>query len=118
MDEWKKWGKRLREHIREKNMNLAKLAEKLELSEATLRSWTNSTRKINLEDFFLLCRTADLDPAVILFGMPIMSQEQRQNMGKLAISILEADPTTAPGYKGLAQGLQRAVMARKKREVI
>lgn len=62
------WGARFREYLRAKESNLAKIAEKMNLAESTLRSWTNGTRDINLSDFLLLCKKADLDPATVLFA--------------------------------------------------
>lgn len=63
-----KWGTRFRQAAFRKGWTLAKLAEKLEMSESGLRSWTNGHRQINLSEYINLCDTAELDPAVILFA--------------------------------------------------
>lgn len=116
-DVWKRWGARFKEHAREKDLNLAKIAELMDLSEPTLRSWTNGNRKINLEDFFALCAAAELNPATILFGMPIMTETQRNAIGQLATSVLEADPAASPNYKGLTKHLKKAAKSRSKQTV-
>lgn len=55
--------------------------------EVTVRSWTNGTRDINLEDFFHLCKKTGLDPAIVLFDAPLMTREQRQRIDALAKSV-------------------------------
>jgi transcriptional regulator with XRE-family HTH domain len=66
--EWKTWGSRFRQQCRDKGLNLAKIAERLDLAESTVRSWTNGTRKINLSDFFRLCGAAGIEPSEVLFA--------------------------------------------------
>lgn len=97
-DAWKLWGRRLRVHLSERGENLGKLAERMidpdsgrVRAESTLRSWTNRNREINLSEFFELCKQAKADPAQILFGQPIMSEEVRKQIGALASSVTEAD---------------------------
>ena len=68
--EWRGWGKRFRAECADRGLNLAMVAERLDLAESTLRSWTNGTREINLADFFRLCNAADVDPKSILFMPP------------------------------------------------
>lgn len=111
---WKTWGKRLKALAKEKGLNLAALAEKLGLAESTVRSWTNGTHNTTLKDFFLLCAAADLDPALVLFGMPIMNPEQRKKIGELAVSILEADPTSSPDYRKMAASFKNAAGKRRR----
>jgi transcriptional regulator with XRE-family HTH domain len=100
-DRWKQWGPRLREHLKKNGSSLAKLAEKMidengdALAESTLRSWTNGNRKVNLADFFELCKKADADPALILFDQPLMSENLKH--GLLAVTAL-MDPTTPPRH--------------------
>jgi transcriptional regulator with XRE-family HTH domain len=65
--EWKTWGPRFRQQCRDKNLNLAKIAERIGLAESTVRSWTNGTREINLSDFFRLCAAAEIEPDEVLF---------------------------------------------------
>jgi transcriptional regulator with XRE-family HTH domain len=62
------WGLRFRQFAKAKELSLAQIAEKLDLSESAVRHWTNGTRDINLSDFLLLCRAAGLDPATVLFA--------------------------------------------------
>ena len=103
-DSWKSWGLRLRNHLKEHKSSLAKLADKMldedgePIAESTLRSWTNGNRKINLEDFFHACKEAGANPAVILFGRPIMSDAMRKEIGDLVVAALEADPSANPDY--------------------
>lgn len=107
VDGWKEWGMRLRAHLREKDRNLAWLALETNLAESTLRSWTNGTREINLSDFFMLCQTAKLDPATILFGHPLMTPEHKRQIGQLAATIIEADPSAAPHYGKLIKSIKK-----------
>ena len=62
------WGRRFRDACKQKGVSLSQVAANLELSESTVRSWTNGVRDINLSDYFRLCDAAGLDPAVILFA--------------------------------------------------
>lgn len=104
VDSWKYWGRRLRVHLKENGENLAKLAERMvdddgkQMAESSLRSWTNGTRKVNLEDFFELCTQAKADPVQILFGRPLMGDQLKSQIGALASSIFGADPAADPDY--------------------
>lgn len=62
------WGVRFRTLAKAKGFNLRQIAEKLEMSESGVRSWTNGQRAINLEDFLALCKAAGIDPAQTLFS--------------------------------------------------
>ena len=62
------WGRRFREGSKRKGLNLRQIAERMDLAESTVRSWTNGNRDINLTDFLKLCEAAGLDPAVTLFA--------------------------------------------------
>lgn len=62
------WGPRFRKHLKSKGLSLGDVAEKLDVAESTVRSWTNGTRDINLTDFVTLCDAAGLDHALILFS--------------------------------------------------
>lgn len=74
------WGARYRQAIKLKGLNLAKVAEKLDIHESTVRSWTNGHRDINLVDFLKLCRAAEVDAWPILFA----------NVDERALALLEA----------------------------
>jgi transcriptional regulator with XRE-family HTH domain len=63
---WQGWGQRFRLACRVNGLTLAQVAEKMDLAESTLRSWTNGTREINLSTFFHLCAAADVSPYAIL----------------------------------------------------
>lgn len=66
---------------------------------STLRSLLNGHREPKVRDFFALCEAAEVpDPAVILFGHPIMSPELKAKIGAFAVEILEADPSVMPSY--------------------
>ena len=107
VEAWKFWGRRLRNHLRESDSNLAELAEKMDKVESTLRSWTNGTRQINLSDFFEACQKAGADPAVMLFGHPIMSESLKKQLGNLAVSVFEADPSANPDYGGMITKIKK-----------
>jgi transcriptional regulator with XRE-family HTH domain len=61
------WGAKYRQAIKLKGLNLASVAEKLGIHEATVRSWTNGHRNINLSDFLTLCKAGGVEPWPILF---------------------------------------------------
>ena len=65
---WQGWGMRYREMVKAKGLTLAKVAEKMDMAESTLRSWTNANRSIKLHLFVRICEAAGLDPAVVLFA--------------------------------------------------
>lgn len=71
---WLEWATRFREHVRDRKLRWAKVAEDAGVSEPTIRSWLNGHRKINLEDFFSLCGAVDADPVRILFGRPLFTK--------------------------------------------
>lgn len=112
--DWTLWGRRLKTHLKEKGENLASLAEKMTLSEATLRSWTNGTRRINLVDFMNACRLAKADPAQILFGKPVLSDDLKKQLGELAVTVLEADPASNPDYETMIAKMKKSA---KKRQI-
>jgi transcriptional regulator with XRE-family HTH domain len=62
------WGAAFRQHAKGKGLSLGQIAERMNLAESTLRSWTNGQRDINLSDYLKLCRAAGIDPAVVLFA--------------------------------------------------
>lgn len=94
------WGPRFRRKAREKHLNLAELAERMGLSEAALRHWTNGTREINLTDFLTLCDKADLDPAVILF-----SGRMDEKFLMVGNAWSKADPTQREAFVTVAKGI-------------
>lgn len=117
---WLDWGNRFRAQAKEKGRSLAQVAALMispetdeALAESTLRSWTNGTRQINLSDFFWLCDTAEVDPAMVLFGQPMLTEVQREALGALTASLLEADPTASPNYEKFTKGVQKSVRAHK-----
>lgn len=121
--EWSGWGRRFRAQIKEKDLSLAAVAAKMippdsdePLAESTLRSWTNGTRNINLSDVFWLCEVAGVDPAIVLFGRPLMTDAQRRAIGELTTSLLESDPTASPGYEKFGDTVRKSVRARKAAE--
>jgi len=97
---WLDWGKRFRKLLRHKGSNLAKVADAMQLSESALRSWTNGNRQINLQDFFKLCEVAEVDPAVVLFAVPRMTEELSKHIAALSASATTVDraPTAQSDY--------------------
>lgn len=63
------WGARFRQAIKLKGLNLAKVSELMKVHEATVRSWTNGHRSINLSEFIELCNAAKVEPRDVLFGV-------------------------------------------------
>lgn len=113
---WEDWGRRFRVQIKEREVTLAKVAEKMGLAEVTLRSWTNGTRDANLADVFRMCEVAGVDPAIVLLGRPVMTETQRKSMGELATKIMEVDPTANPNYAVMGDKIRKTVRARKAAE--
>lgn len=81
------WAKPFKQAMRVKGMNLAKTAEKMNLSESTLRSWTNGTREINLADFLDMCAAAGVDAEMVLFGDRPTKEEVSKRDLQLAAKI-------------------------------
>lgn len=115
---WLDWGNRFRTQIKERNLTLAQVGERMspQRVESTLRSWTNDTRKVNLLDFFEMCSAAEVDPAIVLFGRPIMTELQRDALGALTASLLESDPTASPSYDLFGEKVRKSVRAHKAAE--
>ncbi len=61
------WGPRFKAALFSKGKTLRDVAEKLGRAESSVRSWTNGTRLINLNEFLELCAAAGIDPAYTLF---------------------------------------------------
>lgn len=115
---WQAWGARFREAAKEKGKTFPQIgrAMKPARADSTIRSWTNGTRKINLIEFFELCRAADVDPAVVLFGSPLMTAELRRSLSDTARKVIEADPAASPTYGQFGDKLRQKVRARKAAE--
>lgn len=77
------WAKRFKIEIKTLGLNLATVAERMKLSEPTLRSWTNGTRDANITDFFALCTAAGVDPEIVLFG----DQPTKEGVSKWALQL-------------------------------
>lgn len=115
---WLDWGHRFRVQIKDNGKSLAQVAALMTrpgadepLAESTLRSWTNGSREINLSDLFWLCETAEVDPAVVLFGQPILTDVQRKALGELTTSLISKDPTSSPNYEKLGNSIRKRVKA-------
>lgn len=92
---WLDWGARFRRMIKDKGLSLAQIGERMtpQRAESSLRSWTNDTRRVNLEEFFALCAAAELDPAVVLFARPVMTDRQHDAINTLVTEKMrEPDP--------------------------
>lgn len=106
-DAWTDWPIRYRNHVKEKGVRWATIAERMDTTEAGIRHWLNGTRQINLTDFFNLCDAADADPAIVLFGPGKLSDAQRKRLGAVVTSILEADTTANADYGELITHLSK-----------
>lgn len=85
------WRKRLRDGFRVKELTLAQVAERMELAESTLRSWTNGNREPNLDDFFRLCAVTELDPQETLFGTAPKQAARAQAVMEPPATMTEAE---------------------------
>lgn len=112
---WEHWGARLRAHVKDQQIQWAKIAEGIEQAESTIRSWCNGTREINLRDFFRLCAAANAEPAQILFGRMTITDDQRMRLGNLVVSVLESDPTVAQHYAPMVSEIKRDYRAKRER---
>lgn len=112
---WATWGTRYREMAKEsgKTPEAVGAAMQPPRAESTIRSWTNGTRQINLTEFFELCRAAELDPAMVLFGGPVMTEELRKSLSETVQKALDADPAANPSYGKLGNKLRKGVGARR-----
>jgi transcriptional regulator with XRE-family HTH domain len=64
------WRQRVRAALKAKQLSLAMVAERMELSEPTIRHWMNGTREPNFSDLLRLFAVCDLDPQATLFEAP------------------------------------------------
>lgn len=87
METWEAWGARLRRAYKGKKKRW-QLAKHMSVSESQIGHWTNGTRDIGVRDLMRLCEFVGADPAVILFGGPVVPadapEEVRQALGILA----------------------------------
>lgn len=74
---WKEWKKRFRDHV-EAGCGWKRLAENMNMTPGGVRHYLNSTREVRLTKFFALCKAAKADPAVILFGQPVLNEDMRR----------------------------------------
>jgi transcriptional regulator with XRE-family HTH domain len=105
---WRHWGDRLRLHVRESRQTWATIAQRMELSEGTLRHWCNGTREINLADFFRLCDVTAADAHLILFGKPYLSEESARQLGAQVAELLTKDASLNPRYTAHSKALSKA----------
>lgn len=107
--EWRNWATRFREDCRQRELSLANVAERLDMAESTIRSWTNGTREINLSDFFRLCAAAGVDPRIVLFGSEQPEQKVNPSNGKLDI-LERAWQVASPVWKEQLLGTAEAIL--------
>lgn len=62
------WSSRLRQHLRGAGISLAHAGKLVGRGPAIAGHWLSGRRKINLDEFFLLCNRVGADPKYILFG--------------------------------------------------
>lgn len=106
--DWRNWATKFREECRRRELSLAQVAERLDMAESTVRSWTNGTREINLSDFFRLCAVAEIDPQGVLF--PVAHNGQKVNSNNEKLDILtrawqEASPIWREQLLGTAEAI-------------
>lgn len=97
------WGQRFRDLVKAKGFSLGQIAARIEVSESSVRHWTNGIRDINLSDFLRMCRAANLDPATVLFSV-------QADPG--LHSIKEAWETTDEVGRGILEGAADAARRR------
>lgn len=116
--DWRKWGARFREAVKEQEKKYDDIGATMKPPrvESSIRSWTNGTRKINLVEFFELCRAADVDPAMILFGRPLMTVALQESLTGFARKVIESDPASSPTYGKFGDNIRKSVRARKAAE--
>lgn len=128
---WEGWGTRFKELAKKADpgFSLARLSDTLvsleeqkklgsrerkggrQWGESGLRHWTNGTRPINLEDFFIICKVAGVDPALVLFNAPVMTEALKDKLSETVRTVLEADPATNPNHKKLSRNLREKAKA-------
>lgn len=105
---WQGWGVRFRQAIRLKGLNLATVAERMDVHESSVRSWTNGHRDINLKDFFRLCDVAGIDPMPILF-----LQAQDEKLLEIIFAWEQADDSARKLLQVAAKAAGRDAIQRK-----
>lgn len=105
--EWRSWATRFREECRRRELSLGQVAERLDVAESTVRSWTNGNREINLGDFFRLCAAAEIDPQRLLFteqnGQKVNPPNEKLDI--LARAWQEATPVWREQLLGTAEAI-------------
>ena len=101
------WASRFRELLREKKTSVAAVARAMGRPPAGVHHWVNGTREILLTQFLDLCRAAKLDPVIVLYGAGYIPAELREQVQGLTKYVLEADPSSKPGYPALSKKLAK-----------
>lgn len=65
---WQTWTKRVKAHMEAAGITQEQAAERLGRTQGGVAHWLNGRRKINLDEFFQLCKAVGADPRLILFG--------------------------------------------------
>lgn len=110
-EDWRSWGTRFKKHAYAKNHTLESLAETLGRNASSLRHWTNGNRQINLSEFFELCAAADVDPALILFGAPIIDEDTRARIDKALRGVFETGAVATAKHPKTSRGTRSKVRA-------
>lgn len=95
---WKGWGERYRLLRKVTGVPFSEIADGLGCAESSLRSWLNGTRPIRLDHFFQACELANVDPALVLFGHPLVTEEQKK---KITDAVAKALQPADGSFSGL-----------------
>lgn len=77
---WLDWRSRFKAHVKRSKIGWESVASKLNLTTGAVRHRLNTTRNVKLDAFFRMCAAANADPAMILFGRPLMTEEKSKEL--------------------------------------
>ena len=93
--EWEGWRGRLRAYLRENEIEDADAGATIGLSRELVRSWQNGHRTPNIDTLIRLCEEVGADPACIIFGARLMTNQDQEQVLAATRAALQNKPLPA-----------------------
>lgn len=81
------WQARFKAHMKAKGLTQETVAERLGMTQGGVGHWLTTRNEISVANFLRLCRAANADPQVILFGSAPTGSELLDEIKKLVKSV-------------------------------